>query len=184
MVRGVVVAYDGSRGFGFIRSPEFREDVFVHRNAVDGKGPLRTGQRVEFVAEPSDRGMRATRVVPGRLGLSPALAGTLLLIAVLVAVTLALHRVGLGWVGAYLGGMGVATWLAFARDKRNAGLGERRVPEAVLLGLSLLGGSPAGLMAMLALRHKMRKPSFLIPFGLIVTTQVMAVLAWMKWRSG
>ena len=37
MARGVVVSFDLHKGFGFIRSPDYREDVFVHVTAVDGK---------------------------------------------------------------------------------------------------------------------------------------------------
>src|SRR5277367_4791761 len=103
MASGVVVSFDLYKGFGFIRSPEYREDVFVHVEAVDGRVPLKSGQRVQFVAQPSDRGLRATRVVPGSVGLSPAMSAAGFLVAILVAVTGALHKVGLGWIGAYLG---------------------------------------------------------------------------------
>jgi uncharacterized membrane protein YsdA (DUF1294 family)/cold shock CspA family protein len=181
MARGVVVSFDLHKGFGFIRSPEFREDVFVHVTAVDGRVALKSGQRVQFVAEPSDRGPRATRVVPGRVGLSPTMSAAGLLIAVLLGVTGSLHKAGVGWIGAYLGAIWLATWLAFAWDKRRAGLDERRVPEAALLGLALIGGSPSAMMAMFVLRHKTRKPAFLIPFALIVLAQALAIAAWLRW---
>jgi uncharacterized membrane protein YsdA (DUF1294 family)/cold shock CspA family protein len=181
MASGVVVSFDLRKGFGFIRSSEYREDVFVHVEEVDGRVPLKTGQRVQFVAQPSERGLRATRVVPGRVGLSPPMSAGGILIAVLVAVTAVLHRAGLGWVGAYLGAIGVATWAAFAWDKRQAGLGERRVPELVLLGLSLLGGSPVALVAMFVLRHKTSKPSFQVKFVAVLMAQVFAFGAWWYW---
>lgn len=181
MASGVVVSFDLRKGFGFIRSPEYREDVFVHVEAIDGRVPLKAGQRVQFVAEPSERGLRATRVVPGRTGLSPTMSAAGLLVAVLVAVTGALHKVGLGWVGAYSGAIGLATWAAFARDKRQAARGERRVPESVLLGLSLLGGSPAALVAMFVLRHKTSKPSFQAKFIAVLLAQVFALGAWWTW---
>lgn len=183
MASGVVVSFDVRRGFGFIRSREFREDVFVHVEAVDGRVPLKTGQRVEFVAGPSDRGPRATRVVPGRVGLSPAMSAAGFLIAVLVAVTGSLHKIGLGWIGAYLGAIGAATWAAFAWDKHRAGLEGRRVRESVLLGLSLLGGSPAAAVAMFVLRHKTSKPSFLAKFGVVVAAQVFALAVWWSGRG-
>jgi uncharacterized membrane protein YsdA (DUF1294 family)/cold shock CspA family protein len=182
MASGVVVSFDLRRGFGFIRSREYREDLFVHVEAVDGRVPLKTGQRVEFVAQPSDRGLRATRVVPGRVGLSPTMSAAGFLIAVLIAVTAGLHKVGLGWIGAYLGAIGVATWAVFAWDKRQAGLDGRRVPESVLLGLSLLGGSPVAVVAMFVLRHKSRKRSFQAKFAAVVIAQVVALAAWWSWR--
>jgi uncharacterized membrane protein YsdA (DUF1294 family)/cold shock CspA family protein len=183
MTSGVVISFDFRKGFGFIRSPDYREDIFVHVEAVDGRVPLKTGQRVQFVAQPSDRGLRATRVVPGVVGLSPAMSAAGFLIAVLLAVTAGLHQVGLGWLGAYLGAIGTATWAAFAWDKRKAGLAERRVPEAVLLGLSLLGGSPAAVVAMIVLRHKTSKPSFQIKFACVLVAQAVAIAAWWSWRQ-
>lgn len=182
MARGVVVSFDLRKGFGFIRSPEYREDIFVHVESVDGRVPLKSGQRVEFVAQPTDRGLRATRVVPGSVGLSPAMSAAGFLIAVLVAVTGALHKVGLGWLGAYLGAIGVATWAAFAWDKHQAGLEARRVRESVLLGLSLLGGSPAAAVTMFMLRHKTSKPSFKLKFALILAAQALAIGGWLLWR--
>jgi uncharacterized membrane protein YsdA (DUF1294 family) len=104
------------------------------------------------------------------------------LVAVLVAVTAGLHRAGLGWIGAYLGAIGVATWAAFAWDKRQAGLEARRVPEAVLLGLSLIGGSPVAAVAMAVLRHKSSKLSFKLKFALVVVAQVVALVWWFSRR--
>ncbi len=182
MASGVVVSFDLRKGFGFIRSPEYREDVFVHVEEVDGRAPLKSGQRVQFVAKDTDRGLRATRVVPGSVGLSPTMSAAGLLVAVLVAVTGGLHKVGLGWVGAYLGAIGTATWAAFAWDKRQAGLEGRRVPESVLLGLSLLGGSPAAAVAMFMLRHKTAKTSFKLKFACVIVAQVAAIGGWWLWR--
>ena len=183
MARGVVVSFDRGRGFGFIRSTEYRDDVFVHVEAVDGRAPLRSGQRVEFVAQATDRGLRATRVVPGSQGISPAMAAGGLLVAGLVAATGALHKAGLGWLGAYLGAIGAATWAAFAWDKRQAGLEGRRVRESALLGLALAGGSPAAAVAMSILRHKSSKASFRRKFTLVVVAQVVAIgVGWWLWR--
>ncbi|WP_435018108.1 DUF1294 domain-containing protein [Tundrisphaera sp. TA3] len=177
---GTVVSFDAERGFGFIRSASYREDVFVHITAVDGRVPLRSGQKVRFTAEPAERGPRAVRVTPGRPGLSPALSAAAILAAGLIGATLALHRLGLAWVGAWLGGISAATWAVYAWDKRQASLGNRRVPEAVLLNLALIGGSPAALVAMMTLRHKTRKRSFQIAFAAVVLIQAVALVAW--WR--
>ena len=182
MARGVVVAYDAKRGFGFVQSPDFPEDVFVHVSVVEGKVPLRTGQRVEFAAGPSERGLRAIRVIPGRVGLSPTLAAAGLLVAALVAIEEGLRHLGLRWYAALVGAVWGVTWFVYARDKRRAGLGERRVPEAVLLGLALVGGSPAAAVAMLILRHKTRKASFLLKFAAVVALQVALAVVVLRSR--
>jgi uncharacterized membrane protein YsdA (DUF1294 family)/cold shock CspA family protein len=174
MDRGIVVAFDAKRGFGFIRSRSYRDDVFVHASAVDG-GRLSVGQSVTFEFEAAERGPRARRVEPGRRGLSPARAAGLILFMSLLCATYALHRQGLGWIGAWLVGVNLATWPVYAWDKHRALRDERRVPELALLGLALLGGSPAAAVAIMTLRHKTRKPSFLIPFACVVLAQLVLI---------
>lgn len=46
------------------------------------------------------------------------------------------------------------TFTIYAMDKHRAKRGLWRVPERVLLGLSLLGGAAGGMPAMYLLRHK------------------------------
>jgi uncharacterized membrane protein YsdA (DUF1294 family)/cold shock CspA family protein len=179
MERGVVVAFDKARGFGFIRSRAFAADVFVHASAVEGGG-LRVGQRVEFEASATDRGPRATRVVPGSRGVTPRLASGLGLVAAMIAVAFGLRRVGLDWAWAWLAAANLATAIVYAWDKHRAVRAGRRVPEAVLLGLALAGGSPAAALVMAALHHKTRKPPFLIAFGVIALIQI-ALLAARFW---
>ena len=181
MERGIVVAFDEARGFGFIR-PRGAADVFVHASAIDGGGGLRVGQRVEFEAAPTDRGPRATRVVPGGRGVTPSRAAGLGLAAALVAATLGTHRAGLGWPTAWLVAANLAAASAYAWDKRRAVRGSRRIPEAALLGLALVGGSPAAALTMGLLHHKTRKPRFLIAFAAVVLLQA-AVLAALWSRS-
>jgi uncharacterized membrane protein YsdA (DUF1294 family)/cold shock CspA family protein len=175
MDRGIVVAFDAKRGFGFIRSRAYRDDVFVHASAVDGGGGLSVGQSVTFEAEAAERGPRARRVEPGRRGLSPDRSAALFLLMSLLCATYALHRQGVGWIGAWLVGVNLATWPAYAWDKHRALRDGRRVPELALLGLALLGGSPAAAVAMMTLRHKTRKPSFLIPFAGVVLVQLVLI---------
>lgn len=52
-------------------------------------------------------------------------------------------------------------------DKRKAKRHQWRIPEAVLLGSALLGGSLGGMIGMAAFHHKTRKPKFYIGFPLI-----------------
>lgn len=68
--------------------------------------------------------------------------------------------------------------LTYGYDKTIAGGATTRVPESVLLSLALIGGSPGAFVGMLLFRHKTSKPTFLIPFALIVALQVALLLAW------
>ena len=180
MARGVVMAWNAGRGFGFVQSGAYPEELFVHVSDVEGRVPLRTGQKVEFAAEMGDKGLRAIRVIPGRQGLSPTMSAGGLLVAVLVALAGSLHHFGAGWLVAVLGAIWAGTWFVYAWDKRRAGLHERRVPESVLLTLALIGGSPAALVAMVILRHKTRKISFQIKFAIVVLAQVGLAVLWFR----
>ena len=82
---------------------------------------------------------------------------------------------------ALLGALALATvncWtiLRFWQDKQRATSGGRRVPEADLLGLALIGGSPGALLARRWFRHKTRKEPFSTQLLLIAALQAGAVI--------
>jgi len=66
------------------------------------------------------------------------------------------------------------TVLRFWQDKRRAIAGDRRIPEADLLGLALIGGSPGAFAARHLFRHKTRKEPFSTQLMLIAAVQVGA----------
>ena len=70
--------------------------------------------------------------------------------------------------------------LRFHQDKQRAIAGERRIPEANLLGLALIGGTPAAVLARHLFRHKTRKQPFSNLLLLIAVIQAGAIigLAW------
>ncbi len=66
------------------------------------------------------------------------------------------------------------TVIRFWQDKKRAIAGERRIPEADLLGLALIGGSPGALLARRWFRHKTRKEPFSTRLMLIAALQAGA----------
>lgn len=72
--------------------------------------------------------------------------------------------------------MSLVTFLTMGSDKRRARRGARRVPEARLFLLALLGGGAGGFLGMYAFRHKTRHPQFIIGFPLIAAAQLLAAL--------
>lgn len=71
------------------------------------------------------------------------------------------------------------TYLVFWLDKRRAKNNDWRIPEGVLLGCSLLGGSPTAYVAMRILRHKTRKTSFRVRYWIVVLLQLLAIGYWL-----
>ena len=72
--------------------------------------------------------------------------------------------------------MSVITFFVMGSDKRRAKRGARRVPEARLFLLALLGGGVGGLLGMYVFRHKTRHLQFALGFPLIAAVQVLAAL--------
>ena len=58
--------------------------------------------------------------------------------------------------------LSILTFLLFGFDKNAARMNQWRIPEKVLLGLSILGGAAGGLLGMQVFRHKTRKNYFWI----------------------
>ena len=82
----------------------------------------------------------------------------------------------------YLAAVNLLTFLAYGIDKRKAVRNgqrskrqSRRIPEATLLLLALLGGSPAALLAMYLFRHKTLHKKF--RYGVPAILLLQAVLA-------
>jgi uncharacterized membrane protein YsdA (DUF1294 family) len=74
--------------------------------------------------------------------------------------------------------LAVNSWtvLRFWQDKKRAIAGERRVAEADLLGLALIGGSPGALLARRWFRHKTRKEPFSTQLLVIAALQAGALI--------
>jgi uncharacterized membrane protein YsdA (DUF1294 family) len=77
----------------------------------------------------------------------------------------------------YLIAVNVVTFAAFGYDKLVAPTQSMRVPEAILLALTALGGCVGGIIARPAFRHKTQKMSFRLAFWpcVLVSTVLMAV---------
>jgi len=70
------------------------------------------------------------------------------------------------------------TMFRFWQDKARAIAGDRRIPEADLLMLAALGGSPGALLARRMFRHKTRKQPFSTYLLLIAVVQVGGIIGW------
>jgi len=78
------------------------------------------------------------------------------------------------WIG-YLIIINFIAVLTTVIDKHNAKNHLWRVPENVLLLISVLGGSPFMLLTMYAIHHKTRHKKFMLGIPVIITLQILTV---------
>ena len=72
----------------------------------------------------------------------------------------------------YLAGVNLAAFAAFGIDKWKAVRHRWRIPEATLLGLSLIGGALGGLAGMRLFHHKTRKARFFVGVPVMLVLQL------------
>lgn len=79
----------------------------------------------------------------------------------------------------YLIIINIVTFIFFAVVKIKAIKGKWRIREIVLLGLSFIGGTIGGLVAMYICRHKIKSPQFKIGMPMILLAQIIT-MAYLK----
>ena len=72
----------------------------------------------------------------------------------------------------YLAFINLLLFVLMGVDKAKAKRGSRRVPEATLFFLAVVGGSLGGMLGMAAFRHKTLHRSFRIGFPVILIAQL------------
>ena len=114
---------------------------------------------------------------------SPYSAISLVAVAIVLIVALPLALLlSWSWLWCYLIGINVATFALYGFDKSSARSVEGRVPEVVLHGAELFGGTPAAFVAQRVFHHKTQKSSYQLRFWLIVAVQVIVVI--FLWWAG
>lgn len=84
----------------------------------------------------------------------------------------------------------VIFWLAISAvaivttiwDKHAAKAGLRRTPEATLLWIGFFGGAAAMLVTMKLIRHKTRKPKFMVGLPLMLVLHVLLIGGLFLWQ--
>lgn len=84
----------------------------------------------------------------------------------------------------YVAVMSVIAFLMYGADKMFAVKDMRRISEAVLLLIALVGGSIGALLGMIVFRHKTRHLKFQIGVPVILVCQLIAVgYIWIQLNS-
>ena len=119
------------------------------------------------------------KLMPARKPVSPFQYYSTAAILLIAAGTFLLHeRYSLETLESYLIIINSVSFLYFVSDKFLARLGRKRIPENVLFGVVLAGGSPGGLAGMLLAWHKVSKISFQRTFWMIVLLQAIIGCIW------
>lgn len=77
----------------------------------------------------------------------------------------------------------VTTVLTYGYDKTVAGSESTRVPERVLLALTLAGGTIGAIIGMRYFHHKTAKAEFQSKFWLVLAIQLIILILWFAWLS-
>lgn len=67
------------------------------------------------------------------------------------------------------------------RDKNAARRGNWRTKERTLMLIAALGGAPAMYLTMIAIRHKTRKPLFMVGIPLIFLTELLILFLVLRY---
>lgn len=181
-VKGVVERYDVNKGYGFIRPNSSNRTIFVHINNVLNSKTLKKGQKVKFQVVETNKGVSAMMVRAGRLRMESVELFTLISTFLIVALSVYInHFVSFIW--AYIFAMNITAIFVYGYDKLIAGTSITRVPELVLHGLTLFGGTLGSLFSQIIFRHKTRKEHFQNAFWSIVVMQgvLFALIAMVIW---
>ena len=84
----------------------------------------------------------------------------------------------------YLAAVNLVTFAAFGIDKWKAVRHRWRIPEATLLGLSLIGGALGGLAGMRLFHHKTRKARFFVGVPVMLALQLGLGIALLFFLGG
>lgn len=80
------------------------------------------------------------------------------------------------YVVIYLVVVNIMTCLLYGLDKLKAIKDYRRIPEKVLLGMAIIGGSVGAAVGMQVFRHKIRKRKFKLGVPLIFVLQLAVII--------
>ena len=186
--QGKIAKWNDERGFGFISSFEGHDSVFVHISsfrpsdrrpsvneevsytlAFDSQGRPQAND-VRFIVARSTAW--PTRQIP-RSGGTAQITFAMSFLFALAALSV-LGWLEMSWLALYYGAS-LITYVTYSRDKKAAEKAGRRTRESTLHLMSLVGGWPGALLAQVLVRHKTRKPTFLVGFWFTVVVNCIAL---------
>ncbi|MUJ38143.1 DUF1294 domain-containing protein [Aliivibrio fischeri] len=160
-MKGRVVEWNDSKGYGFISALNGELKVFLHISTLKNKNRRpKVGDEVSFDINEEIKGrFNANNVSIVGANTIPSTIMFSVIYLVLASVALVMFNGEKMLLVLYLG-MSLLTYAMYAVDKNAAKKGNWRTPENTLHVLSLLGGWPGALFAQNQFRHKSKKQPF------------------------
>tara|TARA_R100000027_G_scaffold67584_1_gene67003 strand:- start:133 stop:768 length:636 start_codon:yes stop_codon:yes gene_type:complete len=189
---GKITKWNDEKGFGFISPKETGRSVFIHINDFSKRHKRPTlGLSVTYNLSKDSKGrICAKNVCPekghkrvtkaGKQKTASLFISSAFLLVVAGLVYLDLLPIGV--LGFYLA-ISLLTFGLYAKDKSAAQSGGWRTSERTLHLISLIGGWPGALIAQSQLRHKSKKLSFRIVYGLTIILNC-CILGWLLTPEG
>ncbi|MBD1569849.1 cold shock and DUF1294 domain-containing protein [Aliivibrio sp. S10_S31] len=183
-MKGRVVEWNDSKGYGFISALNGELKVFLHISKLKNKNRRpKIGDEVSFDINEEIKGrFNANNVSIAGVNTIPSTIMFCFIYLVLASVALAMFNGEKMLLVLYLG-MSLLTYAMYAVDKNAAEKGNWRTPENTLHVLSLLGGWPGALFAQNQFRHKSKKQPFKTILWITIFMNIGA-FAWTFTSSG
>ncbi|WP_372366083.1 DUF1294 domain-containing protein [Candidatus Uabimicrobium sp. HlEnr_7] len=181
-MNGIIVKFDAKKGFGFIRTDDQEDQIFVHVKNIKGKKALEPGEKVSFGVKYGDKGPEAVNVKPGGKQTSPFVFFSLVGFAIVASLMYAMTKyAGIHWGISYFVAVNISVFFLYGHDKRTAKAqkGGMRIPENTLHFFAFIGGTPMAFVSRRFFRHKTVKFSFVVTFWIVFIAQVL--LIWKFW---
>ncbi|MUL10415.1 DUF1294 domain-containing protein [Aliivibrio fischeri] len=183
-MKGRVVEWNDSKGYGFISALNGELKVFLHISTLKNKNRRpKVGDEVSFDINEEIKGrFNANNVSIVGANTIPSTIMFSVIYLVLASVALVMFNGEKMLLVLYLG-MSLLTYVMYAVDKNAAKKGNWRTPENTLHVLSLLGGWPGALFAQNQFRHKSKKQPFKTILWITIFVNIGA-FAWTFTASG
>jgi len=160
-MKGQIVEWNDSKGYGFISALEGEMKVFVHVSSVKNTSNRpKLNDKVTFEVSEDAKGRFNAKnvVIRGANGFPVTVLFGFTFLSTACASVVVFDGEWV-WIPLYLV-TSIMTYLAFFLDKEAAKKGKWRTSENTLHLFSLVGGWPGALFAQFHLRHKSRKQPF------------------------
>lgn len=184
--KGLLTAWNDTKGFGFITPEGGGERVFAHISSYAGRGRPVSNRKVTYTitkdAQGRPRAGRFQYAGAAKVGASMApgfwVAAALVLLFFTTLAGLFYQRYLPVSILAAYGGVSLVLFVMYWIDKQAAQRGGQRIAEKTLHLFELCCGWPGALVAQQAFRHKTRKGSYQFVFWLAVLSNLGA-LGWL-----